>query len=358
MCACCFKWSRPYLTLVFAMGSEYVPCTRHVFDNLTFLSPHRLVTTHILLLMRRQGFGKELPPACFLVGRHLMPQAAEKLVSPASEDSHPPKATTRRRVMHKQCLELELFGDTAKTRLQVRRTLRTTSLWITYAPPIELNSSSLAELNRCPVSHMGSIRSHTVQFSTLATAVELCGGEGKVLEDARTRVEGMAGMSSCGICTGNKDYTSQMIVRISSTCGIPFLDIIATPSPRRVRSKVYHFDVLTQTPCGVPKTSANCVHVKANPPNSHTCKAQPFIIQLTSYSTPDRSKLQGTLNSANWRHIFRSQFDLTTFPHLRRHCFSWILFSQLQKWWLVGVCGGFWGGDEVLPHFEADAKFE
>lgn len=127
--------------------------------------------------------------------------------------------------------------------------------------------------------------------------------------------------------TGNKDYTSQMIVRITSTCGIAFLDIIATPSPRKVRSKVSHVDVLTQTPCGVPKTSASCVHVKANPPNSHTCKAQPFIIQLTSstslhHSTPDRSKLQGTLNSANSRHIFRSQFDLTTFPHLRRHCFS------------------------------------
>ena len=95
---------------------------------------------------------------------------------------------------------------------------------------------------------------------------------------------------------------------------------------------------------------------RQTPPNSHTCKAQPFIIQLTSstslhHSTPDRSKLQGTLNSANSKHIFRSQFDLTTFPHLRRHCFSWILFSQLQKWWLVGVCGGFWGGDEVLPQF-------
>lgn len=204
-----------------------------------------------------------------LWGAHLMSEAAEKLVSPASEGSYPPKATTRRRVMHKQCLELELFGDMAKTRLQVRRTLRTTSLRITYAP-IELNSSSLAELNRCPVSHMGSIRSHTVQFSTLATPVELCGGEGKVLEDARTTVEGMAGMSSCGICTGNKDYTSQMIVRISSTCGIPFLDIIATPSPRKVRSKVSHVDVLTQTPCGVPKTSANCVHVKANPPQIPT----------------------------------------------------------------------------------------
>lgn len=169
-----------------------------------------------------------------------------------------------------------------------------------------------------------------MQFSTLATPVELCGGEGKVLEDAeeaRTTVEGMAGMSSCGICAGNKDYTSQMIVRITSTCGVPFLDIIATPSPRKVRSKVSHVDVLTRTPCGVPKTSANCVHVKANPPNSHTCRAQPFIIQLTSstslhHSTPDRSKLQGTLNSANSRHIFRSQFDLTTFPHLRRHCFS------------------------------------
>ena len=198
-----------------------------------------------------------------------MPQAAERLASPASEGSYPPKATTRRRVMHKQGVQLELFGDVARTRLQVRRTLRTTSLWRTYAP-IELNSSSLAELNRCPVSHMGSIRSHTMQFSTLATPVELCGGEGKVLEDARTTVEGMAGMSSCGICAGNKDYTSQMIVRISSTCGIPFLDIIATPSPRKVRSKVSHVDVLTQTPCGVPKTSANCVHVKANPPQIPT----------------------------------------------------------------------------------------
>ena len=133
-----------------------------------------------------------------LWGAHLMPQAAERLASPASEGSYPPKATTRRRVMHKQGVQLELFGDVARTRLQVRRTLRTTSLWRTYAP-IELNSSSLAELNRCPVSHMGSIRSHTMQFSTLATPVELCGGEGKVLEDARTTVEGMAGMSSCGI---------------------------------------------------------------------------------------------------------------------------------------------------------------
>ena len=142
-----------------------------------------------------------------------MPQAAEKLASPASEGSYPPKPTTRRRVMHKQCLQLELLGDVARTRLQVRRTLRTTSLWRTYAP-IELNSSSLAELNR--------------------------GGEGKVLEDAeeaRTTVEGMAGMSSCGICAGNKAYTSQMIVRITSTCGVPFLDIIATPSPRKVRRK-------------------------------------------------------------------------------------------------------------------------
>ena len=260
-----------------------------------------------------------------LWGAHLMPQAAEKLASPASEGSYPPKATTRRRAMHKQCLQLELFGDVARTRLQVRRTLRTTSLWRTYAP-IELNSSSLAELNRCPVSHMGNIRSHTMQFSTLATPVELCGGEGKSIGGRTNHCRGH-GRDELLRYAGNKDYTSQMIVRISSTCGIPFLDIIATPSPRKVRSKVSHVDVLTQTPCGVPKTSANCVHVKANPPNSHTCKAQPFIIQLNSstslhHSTPDRSKLQGTLNSANSRHIFRSQFDLTTFPHLRRHCLS------------------------------------
>ena len=193
-----------------------------------------------------------------------MPQAAEKLASPASEGSYPPKATTRRRAMHKQCLQLELFGDVARTRLQVRRTLRTTSLWRTYAP-IELNSSSLAELNRCPVSHMGNIRSHTMQFSTLATPVELCGGEGKSIGGRTNHCRGH-GRDELLRYAGNKDYTSQMIVRISSTCGIPFLDIIATPSPRKVRSKVSHVDVLTQTPCGVPKTSANCVHVKANPP--------------------------------------------------------------------------------------------
>ncbi len=34
---CCFKWSKPYLALVFPLSSEYIPCTCHVLSGLTFL---------------------------------------------------------------------------------------------------------------------------------------------------------------------------------------------------------------------------------------------------------------------------------------------------------------------------------